>query len=408
MSETSNRKKRRWKVAISSLTAGSSLTYDLYDDLGKLLVPSGEVVSQGTIDHLLSRDVNWLLIDEDAISLSASEEVSVAEQTRPFDPETLVSIETNFNNTVRALESTVNALLEGRSANSQILEESIHRFSNDCQDDLAAFLSTLFTRELDLSSQYSSALLTRSVKLSALSVALGVAMDASPNDILSLGIAGMFHDLSLFEPENQEAISRNDGDVTSIDCYLQHPIRSSKLVGNVRGLVPLSRLLITQVHEELDGKGFPLGLNSSRIHPLARILNVADIYLSLTEPMGSQMGIVPADAMNCLLYHANHGRLCTRAVRAFLESAAIYPIGSRVTLENEVCATVVRSCRTNLLKPSVLLDNDRDQILDLRCCPIRILAPLVPSNDRIGRLRASMVAEPVWRTSARDHVVRTA
>jgi HD-GYP domain-containing protein (c-di-GMP phosphodiesterase class II) len=39
--------------------------------------------------------------------------------------------------------------------------------------------------------------------------------------------------------------------------------------------------LVWQHHERVDGKGYPRGLHGSEIHPLARVLAVADVYDAL-------------------------------------------------------------------------------------------------------------------------------
>ncbi len=397
---------KRWKIAIASLKAGEKLSYDLYDDLGELLIAAGEKLTQAAINHLDHRKIRWLIIDEDDTVLQSNEQTSPSEKLGQYDRKTVEVLDMCFEDTVVALSEAVSRLLTNQEVCTETFEQSIRAFAKEATSDIAVVLASTMSKHASPDAELSNILLRRAVKFSLLTTTICVAMGRSPNDTTTAALAALFHDSAFFLPEIQSEVIRADNNLSGSVSYLQHPIRSSRLSASISGISSLALLLITQVHEELDGKGFPLGIAQARIHPLARILSVADIYLQLTEPVGSRNGIVPADAMNCLLYHASQGTLCMKVVRAFVGATAIYPVGSEVLLENDSHAVVLRSWAADVTRPAVAIKGEPNKILDLRRSCIGIVAPLINSSDsKTGRLRASMLKEPVWRYDNSSYIV---
>ncbi len=394
-------KKRRWKVKVQSLTPGAPLSYDLYDDLGKLLVPAGKNVSQAVIDYMLQRGLKWLLIDS-TVDVS---DPTVVQQTRPYDPQSLALVNQSFESCASSLDRSVASLMSGGVVDVKVLESALDVFAEEAQNDVAVVLATVLgkpVQRFDLRNQ----LVERSVRLAGLAVSMAVALDQSLADIRAIGIAGLLSDIALLDNEVLSDIENARGRLSAARNFLQHPIRSSEMTINLKRVPPLSRLLITQVHEELDGHGFPLGISAARIHPLAKILTVADAFLAMTEPIGAQYGILPADAMASLIYHSGEGRLCARSVQALVQCASVYPVTSKILLENDMKAQVVRACPGEPLKPAVVIEGEPDDIVDLRCCPVRVLMPLGRNDTpHVGRLRMSKLSKPIWQSSAADFVI---
>lgn len=57
---------------------------------------------------------------------------------------------------------------------------------------------------------------------------------------------------------------------------------------------------IVQMHERLDGKGYPLGLAGDEISFAARILGVCDVFCARVEPRSYRAGIPPEEALEIL------------------------------------------------------------------------------------------------------------
>jgi len=101
-------------------------------------------------------------------------------------------------------------------------------------------------------------------------------------------------------------------------------------------------VIVNQVHERVDGSGYPRGLHINLIHPLARVLNVVDTYLSLIDPGPGRPAILPHDAIGFLLHEGARGRFEALPMQALLTTVTLFPIGSRVELDDGRKATVIR------------------------------------------------------------------
>jgi HD-GYP domain-containing protein (c-di-GMP phosphodiesterase class II) len=77
---------------------------------------------------------------------------------------------------------------------------------------------------------------------------------------------------------------------------------------------------IGQMHERLDGSGYPNGLRGDQIQPLARVLGVVDVFCALTEARAHRYQLSVGKA---LLYLAeNPQRYDVKVVRALAETVA--------------------------------------------------------------------------------------
>ncbi len=105
------------------------------------------------------------------------------------------------------------------------------------------------------------------------------------HDVGKIGIRGTLLNKSLnVTPEDTEA-------------YQMHPCTGADLFEGIAGMDEV-KAIILQHHERMDGMGYPYGLSGETIHPLARIVAVADAYDAMTSnrpyrssPMSKQEAI---------------------------------------------------------------------------------------------------------------------
>jgi DNA-binding NarL/FixJ family response regulator len=98
------------------------------------------------------------------------------------------------------------------------------------------------------------------------------------------------------------------------------PYLTGRMLQQSEALAPLGALAI-QHRERLDGSGYPRGLSGSAISRSARVLGVADAYLSMCEPRAHRPARSAADAAAELRAEVKTGRLAAEAVDAVLAAA---------------------------------------------------------------------------------------
>jgi HD-GYP domain-containing protein (c-di-GMP phosphodiesterase class II) len=241
----------------------------------------------------------------------------------------------------------------------------------------------------------------RSVSLAVLAMCIAVELGLSESAVRDVGICGVVHDWGMYRlPERllclSEPFSEDDWFL-----YMRHPLHTRDLLERMTQMPPAVRQAAQQVHERLDGTGYPYGLSGSRIHPFAQIVGVCDAYLCFTEHRRGRPAIVPHDALGCMLHHGAQGKFDKSVVAALLEVLTLFPIGSLVMLENGTIARVLRRSPGSPMRPvleSVGDSGGRDSslLVDLRESPLAIAHPVLAPGKREMRIPKELMADTHW------------
>jgi HD-GYP domain-containing protein (c-di-GMP phosphodiesterase class II) len=111
-----------------------------------------------------------------------------------------------------------------------------------------------------------------------------------------------------------------------------NPYLTARMLRQSATLAPLGDIAV-QVHERLDGSGYPRGLSGSAISMPARVLGAAEAYASIREPRPHRPSRPADEAAAQLRAEVRAGRLDGAAVDAVLGAA-----GHRVPRRREALA----------------------------------------------------------------------
>jgi HD-GYP domain-containing protein (c-di-GMP phosphodiesterase class II) len=133
-----------------------------------------------------------------------------------------------------------------------------------------------------------------------------------------------------------------------------HPIHSYRLITKDLKYPEEIGVIALQHHERWDGQGYPRKLRGEDINLAARILAVADAYISMINNRPHRNSMIGYSAMKNLL-NDNGRHFDPKILKVFLESMGIYPIGSIVQLNNSAIGRVVQTHSEAPLRPAVEL-----------------------------------------------------
>ena len=131
---------------------------------------------------------------------------------------------------------------------------------------------------------------------------------------------------------------------------------------------------VLEHHEKINGKGYPIGLSGEKINPYAKVIAVADIYDALVTERPYKKPMTQRDAVEMIM--AMTDEIEINAMKSFLNSVILYPVGSTVQLSNGETAKVVENNMQYILRPKVVgLKTGKvyDLAEDLKCASIIIL-----------------------------------
>lgn len=317
-------------IVIEKAQAGMLLAKSIYDGAGRVLLGAHTVITQEYISKLGARGLPGIYV-EDELAKDIEIEETITQELR--------------NQGVEALKKgNIDACMNvAKEIVDQILEKSV--VSLDMVD-----LRT-----------YDDYTYQHSVNVAVISTIIGMNMSFKYTMLQELSIAAILHDIgkSMIEP----AIL-NKADKLSEEEYAlvkKHPDFGYEMLRHRLDISACIRAGVLSHHENVDGTGYPQGLNGSQIYVYAKIIHVADVFDALTAKRVYKMPYARSEAVEYLMGSCD--RLFDReVVEAFLMSVPIYPKGTMVKLSNGKEALVVANTG-NALRPQVRLSDGEEMNL---------------------------------------------
>lgn len=383
----------KWVLQTSELVVGSKLSFDLNDTQGVVLHKAGAPITDRLIERLQKKNIHSVTvkgravqaIDQDAILYSHFDSALIAEMNQ------IVS------ECDTALRKLTEELSQGQAGDVVELERIVNRFVEQAKLDSSAAFAVLGRRTTKVSPEIAAKLTSRSTLMALMGVAASVVMAKTEADCIDVGMAGLLHDSSLLlHPEWFGDVGGLNGNTKFPSQFRNHSIESAEILTGVDGIREQVLTIISQVHEQCDGSGYPNGLVASEIHHSAKILNTADAYLNLVQPCFHNNRFPPADALAYLCHNAIAGRFDSKVIRGFIMGMSIYPIGSMVELDDASIAMVVRSNIGKPLEPFVQPLNAKAKPIDLSKSPRTIDGPNLREDPSVQRITKSRMDKMLW------------
>lgn len=196
------------------------------------------------------------------------------------------------------------------------------------------------------------------VAMSTLGMAIATEMGLNEQNVHRVGIAGLLHDWGMARVP--VSIRRKPGQLTVAEMLEieKHPAYAVDIVRRATGLPPTVSLVVHQVHERVDGRGYPRGRTGENIHLFARILAVADRFVALRSPRPYREALGPYAAMTTLLEDHAGKSIDPEILRTLLYVVSLFPVGSTVELSNGTRARVLRAGQDRFDAPVVEIIQD--------------------------------------------------
>lgn len=290
------------KLSIEDFTCGRNLQFDIFLRLarGKFikLGHADEEIPVDQIRRLKGKNVNFLYLRrsdflrylgfntelasklKDANDISREKKVNFLKHTNEVILEQFFLNELDeatFDLAKNAVETTVGMFLE--------------------MPDLGPLLTAL--------NNHSDHLYAHSVGVSFYASMIAQAMDwDNPRTLYKVSMGGLLHDLGKKEfDKDLLAKSRADMSASEVKMFQSHPTRGVEILSGVRTVPGDVLQIVLHHHENCIGTGWPAGLKKNYIHPLARVVAVADefCHLILKSPRAEPLPLQDALEKLCAI-----------------------------------------------------------------------------------------------------------
>jgi HD-GYP domain-containing protein (c-di-GMP phosphodiesterase class II) len=268
-----------------------------------------------------------------------------------------------FQSSVKQVETLFDGLSRGEISDTAPLaavsSESLLRIA----DDLDLFVS------LGLKPATDKYPCRHSLQTAMLAMSIGTVLGLKRDELIELGIGCLVHDAGMLQL--QSSIVNVQRALTSVEFLeiTRHPTLTFDALRYVADVPNASRLVAYQMHERLNGSGYPRRRTANQIHYLAKIAAVADVFVALLAPRPHRPGLLPYRAMEQILQEAHAGLYDPAVVRALLHTVSLFPIGSYVEISDGRVGKVLRSNRDSYAAPVIETGANRDsrklELIDL-------------------------------------------
>ena len=210
------------------------------------------------------------------------------------------------------------------------------------------------------------------VQVMVLALLLGRALGLPAQDLTTLGLAALLHDLGKQQLPERVRLDDQRLDPQALAQYRSHVLASVQL-GRRMGLPDDALAAIAQHHEMADGSGFPAGLQGAQMGTGGKVLALVNHYDRLCNPPLLAQALTPHEAL-ARIFALHKARFDGKVLGAFVRMMGVYPPGSIVELVNERYAMVVSVNSTRPLRPRVLVHDsavppEQALVLDLETAP---------------------------------------
>lgn len=306
------------RIAVSEITVGQPLPWDVYGDGGSLLVRAGHIVASETqFEMLLARGF-------------------VFEEERVAAPRDMPSVLRMLNLALAQLQHALEDIVAGRGPAAieldQIARQVIAAVDLDQEVALAC---------IQLNQAAGAYPVRHGIDTAIVCLIAGRALKIPSPQLLSLLQAALTMNVGMLH--QHERLRDLEAPLTPADhaCIQGHPQAGVRLLREAGIADPDWLSYILQHHENDDGSGYPRGLTAAQVSEPAKLLALADRYCARVAPRAYRKAMLPNAALRDILMEGKR-TVDTRLVTLLVRELGIYPIGSFVRLLNGEIGMVTR------------------------------------------------------------------
>lgn len=311
-------------VKIDKWKPGMKLGKPIMNNNGKILLAKGVELIDRLIPRLKKYNVTTLYIDDEV-----SEGIDIVESIpETLRMEALHTITEGFQTLMDLSQSNSN--LQGMMKSSR----TIRSFQKVFKDIVALLTDNKNALNLLASTKiHENYVFNHSLNVSIYACQLALANGLPLKNVKEIGLGAMLHDLGKVQVPLE--ILNKPSELTKEENALvkQHCEQGFEILRKIHEIpLPVAHCAL-QHHERIDGTGYPRGLRGDEIHKYAKIISVADVFDTVTNPRAFKPAVMPHQGLE-ILYAGSGTQFDMHQVNLFRDCIAIYPPGLTVRLND--------------------------------------------------------------------------
>lgn len=335
-------------VALSHLKLGEKIIEDVLTPLGSILFQKGKVITPKEIEILQAFLITSVEVESSQASSKTSEEAAddMGQEVSPVFVATLLHEE--YDQMVNLLRKVFNSSVAGQAMPIMDIRKQLERMLVH----IKSYNLLTFTPRQFMEKDY---LLHNSITSALTSYQIAQWAGFPQKDWMQIAFAGLLHDIGNVRIDTAILTKPNALSTEEKEEMMRHTVLGYQLLKNVPAINEGVKMAALQHHEKVDGTGYPLGIDATKIHPYAKIVAIADIFHAMTLNKTYRKAASPYLVLEQIQSDA-FGKLDPAYVSTFIEKATQFHNGTIVKLSDERMGEIVFSDRNHPTRPWVSID----------------------------------------------------
>ena len=342
------------KIFVFDAEPGMVLSRDVVHSDGHLIAPTGTKID---ID-LMSKISSYHILEISVTDAPVAEEPPVHENEPDDESGKIMYFEkireskdfkvfqNDYNDTVNTLKSNLTDIVEGKKPlqPDELLENSMLIMAKNT-NNLRMFDMLHSLRH------HGDMTYAHCVNVALIASILGQWLHYSEEDVKALTLAGLLHDIGKISID--EAVLNKPGKLTpeEFEIIKGHAKAGYQCIKETDIHVRIKEACLLH-HEKCDGSGYPFGLKSSQIPPMAKIVTIADIYDAMTANRVYRGAVCPFDVVR-IMEQDCFSKLDPTFALPFLRNVVSSYIHTNVKLSDGRVGEVILLNDRDLSRPTV-------------------------------------------------------
>jgi HD-GYP domain-containing protein (c-di-GMP phosphodiesterase class II) len=337
-------------IKASDLKDGMKFDKPVYMDGENVFVPAGVPIRQKDLDRLARWEIDAVRTDGTlVIDSPRTQEMSVDLSGFHALPASDKNTLDAYLRAIDEYEHISTAVAAGEEIDRAKVDDTVNLILEKVRDRRNEMIQLIL-----MGGRIERKIAAGVINVTILAAIMGSVLKFTSHRLIQLATGALLHDTGMVKVPKEILRKKERLSPEEMNQIRTHPIHSYRVITKDLKYPEEIGVIALQHHERWDGQGYPRKLKGEDINLSARILAVADAYVSMINNRPHRNSMIGYSAMKNLL-NDNGRHFDPKILKAFLESMGIYPIGSIVQLNNSAIGRVMQTHPEAPLRPAVEL-----------------------------------------------------
>ncbi len=174
---------------------------------------------------------------------------------------------------------------------------------------------------------------------------------------VELGMAGLLHEVGMYRLPEKILYKKEQLTQEEFELVQKHSEAGYEILKPYSGSYPYLAEVALQVHERIDGSGYPRGLKGDEIHEYAQIVGLMDIYEALSHSRPQRNRFSPFYAIKEIVKTCKP-KFQKKHLKALINTVSIFPLSTYVRLNSNAVGKVIETYPDQPMRPRLQIEYD--------------------------------------------------